>query len=224
MKRVIVTGSTGMVGKGVLLECLESPYIAQILVVNRSSVNIKHPKLKEVLLNDFMQIDTVFEELKGYDACFHCMGVSAMGMSEVQYTHVTYDMTKKLVDILFDLNPEFTFNYVSGTGTDSTEKGRTMWARVKGKTENMIFTKGFLDAYAFRPGAIVPEKGIKSRTSWYQFFYIILRPFFPLMKRSKNITTTTNIGIAMIRSILEPIELKILFNKDINALATKEGM
>ena len=224
MKKVIITGSTGMVGKGVLLECLESPYIAQVLVVNRSSVNIKHPKLKEVLLNDFMQIDTVSEKLKGYDACFHCMGVSAMGMSEVQYTQVTYDMTKKLVDILFDLNPEFTFNYVSGTGTDSTEKSRAMWARVKGKTENMIFAKGFLDAYAFRPGAIVPEKGIKTRTSWYQFFYIILRPFFPLMKRSKNITTTTNIGVAMIQSIQQPIDLKILFNKHINALAAKEGM
>lgn len=213
-----------MVGKGVLLECLESSHIAQVLVINRSSLSIKHPKLKEVLLNDFMQINTISDELKGYDACFHCMGVSAVGMNETQYTMITYDMTKKLVDILFDLNPRLVFNYVSGTGTDSTEKSRTMWARVKGRTENMIFTKGFLDAYAFRPGAIVPEKGIKSRTNWYQFFYIILRPFFPLMKRSKNITTTTQIGLAMIQSILKPSNNKFLFNKDINELAARKLM
>lgn len=217
--KVIITGSTGMVGKGVLLECLESSHVKEVLIINRNSVAINHPKLKEILLKDFMQVKTLKVDLKGYDACLHCMGISAVGLNEEKYSEITYNMTKELVDVLYELNPNMVFNYVSGTGTDSSEKGRTMWARVKGKTENMILKKSFADAYMFRPGAIVPEKGIKSRTGWYNAAYVVMRPFFGFMKKSKNITTTTRIGYAMIETVLQSSDLKILHNPDINQLA-----
>lgn len=221
MKHVIVTGSTGMVGKGVLLECLEHPEIAGVLAINRSPLQLQHPKLKELILKDFMDIGRQKEILKGYDACFYCMGVSALGLSEAAYSAITYDVTKAFADVLLSLNPGMVFNYVSGTGTDSSEQGRSMWARVKGRTENMIFKKGFGDAYAFRPGIIIPEKGIRSKTGWYNAIYVIMQPFFPLFKRSKNITTTTKIGKAMINSVLFPQAEKYLENKDINNLALK---
>ncbi|MEX0314591.1 MAG: NAD-dependent epimerase/dehydratase family protein [Allomuricauda sp.] len=218
MKKVIITGTTGMVGKGVLLECLEHDSIHEVLVINRNPLGLAHPKLKEILLKDFMELESVKNQLEGYDACFYCMGVSVLGLNEQTYTKITYDITKKFADVLFDLNPNMVFNYVSGTGTDSSEKGRTMWARVKGKTENYILNKGFKDAYAFRPGGIIPEKGIKSRTAWYNAFYVITRPFFPLMKKSKNITTTTKIGQAMIHTLFNSQKMKHLENRAINAL------
>ncbi|MBR9855809.1 MAG: NAD-dependent epimerase/dehydratase family protein [Algicola sp.] len=219
MKKVIITGSTGMVGKGVLYECLEHPEIEKILVVNRSTVGIQHPKLEELLLKDFTQFSKVSEELKGYDACFHCMGVSAVGMDEVTYSKLTFDITKSLADTLFEINPNMTFNYVSGAGTDSSEKGRVMWARIKGKTENYLLNKGFKHVYMFRPGFIVPEKGIKSRTGWLNTLYTILKPFHSLIKKSKNVTTTTNIGLAMINTLLNNYNEDYLSNVDINSLA-----
>lgn len=216
---VIITGSTGMVGKSVLLECIEHPYIDKILLINRSVLKFDHPKVDEVLLADFTQMHTIKDQLKNYDACFHCMGISSVGKSEEVFTEITFDLTQKLADILYDLNENMVFNYVSGTNTDSTEKGKTMWARVKGKTENYILNKGFKDAYMFRPGAIVPEKGIRSSTGWYNVVYVLLKPFFPLMKKNKNITTTTKFGLAMINSLISPIDLKHLENIDINQLA-----
>ena len=161
MKKVIITGSTGMVGKGVLLECLESPKNEKVLVINRSSLNNDHPKLKEELLSDFQQIDTIKDKLQVYDACFHCMGVSSAGKSEEEYHKLTFDITKSIVDACYAANVNMVLTYVSGAGTDSTEKVNTMWARVKGKTENYILNKGFKDAYMFRAGAIIPERGIK---------------------------------------------------------------
>ena len=220
-KKIIITGSSGMVGKGVLLECLDSPFIEKVLVINRSSINMQHPKLNEILLPDFLQVETIKDQLKGYDACFYCMGVSSLGMNEETYHKITYSTAKAFVDVLFDLNPDMIFNYVSGTGTDSTEKGSTMWASVKGKTENMVLGKGFKDAYAFRPGGILPERGIKSRTGWYNAIYFITRPLFPLFRRSTNITTTTKLGKAMINTLQFPSEKKVLENRDINALAEK---
>ena len=159
MEKVIITGATGMVGKGVMLECLESSKIEEVLVINRTSLGMQHPKLIEILLQDFQNVSSLKEKLSGYDACFFCMGVSVIGLSEEDYLRITYLTTKSFVDTLYQINPNMVFNYVSGAGTDSSENGGTMWARVKGKTENMIFGKGFKDAYAFRPGAIIPEKG-----------------------------------------------------------------
>jgi hypothetical protein len=147
------------------------------------------------------------------------MGISSIGKSEEEFTAITFDLTKQLVDILHELNKDLTFNYVSGSYTDSTEKGKTMWARVKGKTENYILNKGFKDAYMFRPGAIIPEKGIRSSTGWYNIGYVLLKPFFPWMKKNKNITTTTRFGQAMINSLIYPTDLKHLENIDINQLA-----
>ncbi len=221
MKNVIITGSTGMVGKGVLLECLDSSNIERVLVINRSSINMQHPKLKEILLPDFQSINTLKDQLKGYEACFFCMGVSSVGMKEEKFHSLTYDITKAFADILSKVNPAMVFNYVSGAGTDSTEKGRIMWARVKGKTENMVFHHGFKDAYAFRPGMIIPEKGITPKPNWYSALYVIMRPLFPLLKKSKNITSTTKLGQAMINSLFYPQSLKILHNKEINDLAMK---
>lgn len=219
--KIIITGSTGMVGKGILLECLEQPNIEKVLVINRSSLNMEHSKLEELLLIDFTQVASLKEKLVGYDACFFAMGISSVGMNEEKYTSITFNTVKAFADVLFESNPNMVFNYVSGAGTDSSEKGRSMWARVKGKTENYVLNKGFKDAYAFRPGAIIPEKGIKSRTNWYSIIYIILTPFFGLMKKSKNITTTTKIGLAMIHTLPHSQTLKHLENKDINVLAEK---
>ncbi|WP_421809198.1 NAD-dependent epimerase/dehydratase family protein [Flagellimonas sp.] len=219
MKKVIITGSTGMVGKGVLYECMEHPEIEKILLVNRSTLGVQHPKLEELLLKDFTQFSKVPEQLKGYDACFHCMGVSAVGMDEANYSKLTFDITKSLADTLFEINPNMTFNYVSGAGTDSSEKGRVMWARVKGKTENYLLNKGFKHAYMFRPGFIIPEKGIKSRTGWLNTLYTILKPFHSVIKKSKSVTSTTKIGLAMINILNGNDEGNYLSNVDINSLA-----
>jgi nucleoside-diphosphate-sugar epimerase len=216
---VIITGSTGMVGKSVLLECIEHPSIDKILLINRSALKFDHPKVDEVLIADFSQMHTIKDQLKNYDACFHCMGISSVGKSEEEFTEITFDLTQNLADILHELNENMVFNYVSGTNTDSTEKGKTMWARVEGKTENYLLNKGFKDAYMFRPGAIVPEKGIRSSTGWYNVVYVLLKPFSPLMKKNKYITTTTKFGRAMINSLISPIDLKHLENIDINQLA-----
>lgn len=219
MKKVIITGSTGMVGKGVLLECLDHPQIEKVLIINRSPLGIQHAKLEEILLADFSEIADLKDDLQGYDACFYCMGVSAVGMPEEKYYQITYTTTEAFADVLYELNPNMVFNYVSGTGTDSSEKGRLMWARVKGKTENMILNKGFKDAYAFRPGVILPEKGIQSKTGWYNTMYTITKPLFPLLKKWKLVTTTTRVGQAMINTLFTPTDKKILENVDINELA-----
>ena len=217
--KAIITGASGMVGKGVLIECLESSDVESVLIINRKPLAITHPKLTEVLLSNFTKFDTIASELKGYNACFHCMGVSSIGKGEEEFNRFTYTMTKSLVDTLAAISTNLVFNYVSGTGTDSSEKGKIMWARVKGKTENMIFHTGFKDAYAFRPGAIIPEKGIKSKTSWYNAAYVILKPLFPFFKKMDSITTSSRLGLAMINSVLHPQENKFLENTDINKLA-----
>lgn len=212
--KAIITGSTGMVGKGVLLECLDHSEVEEVLILNRRSLGLDHPKLKELVIKDFMDIGKHKDELKGYNACFHCMGVSVIGLSEEQYTHITYNMTKELADILYDLNKEAVFIYVSGIGT--SESGRAMWAKVKGRTERYVMEKGFKDAYMYRPGMIIPERGIKSSTGWYNAIYVIMRPFFPLLKKMKNVTTTTRLGLAMINNVLKGAEEKYPENPDIN--------
>ena len=143
MANILLTGSTGMVGKGVLFECIKSNRIKSVTLINRTTVGLQDPKIKEIILQDFSEIGTIKEQLENINACFHCMGVSSMGLSEEQYSKLTFGTTKTLADICFEMNPKMTFNYVSGTGTYSTEKGSQMWARVKGKTENYILNKGF---------------------------------------------------------------------------------
>ncbi len=207
--KVIITGSTGMVGKGVLYECLEDKRISEVLVVNRSPLDMTHPKLKEMLLKDFTDLSKYSDGLEKYDACFFCMGVSSAGMDEEKFTALTHTIATSFARALYDKNPNMIFNYVSGAGTDSSEKGRIMWARVKGKTENDIRNMGFKAAYMFRPGVIIPERGIKSRTNLYQIGYVIMRPFFPLLKRMKSVVTTSMLGQAMIETLyandLDPI-------------------
>ena len=219
--KIIVTGATGMVGKGVLLECLEDERIEEVLSISRRSLEMQHPKLKELLHQDFTQFETVKEQLSGYDACFHCMGVSAVGKTEEEYTRLTYTVTKSLADVCYANNPAFVFNYVSGTGTDTREKSRQMWARVKGKTENYVLDKGFAKAWMFRPGFIIPEKGIESSTGWYNTIYGILKPFFGWLKKLNSVTTTTKIGKAMINSVFTEERDVYLYNAKINELATK---
>ena len=218
---VIITGTSGMVGKGVLLECLDHPEIEKVLVINRRSIHHNHPKLHELIVKDFTKIAEFKEELSGYSACYFCGGVSVVGLSEQEYTQITYDVTLSVANVVLEQNPESIFTYVSGAGTDSTEKGRSMWARVKGKTENDLLALGFKKAYMFRPGYIQPLRGIKSKTGWYQTLYNIFRPLYAILKHfPSTATNTSNVGLAMINVTKQLPELKHLENKDINYYAT----
>lgn len=210
-----------MIGKGVLLECLDHERVEKVLVVNRSSLGMSHPKLKEIILKDFQRIGELKEELKGYDACYFCLGVSALGMDEEKYSAITFDITKSFADVLYEVNPQMTFNYVSGEGTDSTEASSMMWARVKGKTENYVLNKGFAKATMFRPGGIIPEKGIKSSTGWYSIIYTLISPFYPLIKKMDSVTTTTKLGLAMIVSSFVDLSKRHVTNSDINKIASR---
>jgi len=218
--KAIITGSTGMVGKGVLLECLQSPEVDSVLVINRNSLVMSHPKLKEIVLGDFFNLVSVRQELAGYNTCFFCSGVSSAGMTEKNYLHLTYDLTLHVATILKELNPDMTFCYISGAGTDSSEKGKQMWARVKGKTENALLALGFKDAYMFRPAFIRPLKGVKSRTFLYNFLYVIISPLIPLiMKFPKIATSSEKLSRAMILVASGGYERKILESEDINKIA-----
>ena len=176
--KVIIFGATGMIGSGVLQECLDDPAIRSALVLGRSTCRVQHEKLREIIRPDFFDYSEIEEELGGYDACFFCLGVSAARMSEEDYHRLTYELTMAAAETLVALNPEMTFCYVSGQGTDSTEGGRFMWARVKGKTENHLLRLPFKAAYMFRPGYIQPTKGLRNS---YRF-YKLMAPFYPLLK------------------------------------------
>lgn len=221
MNKVIITGATGMVGKGILLECLDHADIEEVLVIGRSAIGMKHPKLKEMIHNNFSDFGGVEDKLKGYDACFYSLGISAAGLNEAQYRKITYDFTMALAKILWDNNPNMTFNYVSGEGTDSSEKGRMMWARVKGKVENDLLNLGFKQAFMFRPGVIIPLRGIKSKTKSYQFVYDYFMWLLKMIKviSPNSIVNTTQIGLAMINSFLFGYEKNIVRPKDIIKLA-----
>jgi len=219
--KVVITGATGMVGKGVLLECLESLDIDSVLVINRRSIEMEHEKLKEIVHKDFYDLSSIEDQLKGYDACFFCLGVSAYGMSEEDYSKISYDLTLHFANTLLKLNPNITFCYVSGQGTDGTEKSRMMWANVKGKTENALLALPFKKAYMFRPGFIQPMRGIKSSTKMYNTMYSIIKPMIPLLKFlfPKSITNTERVGKAMINSVTIGYNKTHLDNHDINQLA-----
>jgi uncharacterized protein YbjT (DUF2867 family) len=224
MKKVIITGATGMIGKGVLLECVDHEAISEILVIGRNPVCMDHPKLKELIHKDFSDFSGVKEQLNGYDGCFYCLGISAAGLKEEEYKRITYDYTLSLANTLLELSPEMTFNYVSGQGTDSTEKGRMMWARVKGKTENDLLNLGFKDAYMFRPGMIIPLRGIKSHTKAYQFMYDYFMWLVKLIKAisPNSVVNTTQIGLAMINTMLLGFENKVLGPKEIIYISDKD--
>lgn len=217
---VILFGATGMVGQGVLRECLLDPEAHRVLSIGRSASGQQHPKLREIVRDNLFDFTDIASDLSGYDACFFCLGVSAAGKTEDEYRHVTYDITLAAATILAKVNPGMTFIYVSGSGTDSTERGRTMWARVKGSTENALFRLPFKAAYMFRPAGIQPMHGETSKTRLYRVFYAIARPLMPLLKRllPKYMTTTEQIGRAMIAAARNGAPKMILETEDINAL------
>ena len=217
--KVIITGSTGMVGKGVLIQCLEDNRIKKILLVNRTSIKLNNPKIKEIICDNFLNLADYEKDFIGYDACFHCMGISVVGSSDEYYKTTTYDITKIITDLVFKGNKNAVFNYVTGEGTDSSEKGPIRWARIKGKTENYILQKGFKDSYMFRAGIIIPEKGIKSRTKIYNLFYVLMRPVYPILKLLPFITTTSKLGNAMINTLFFSYKKKIINNIHINKIS-----
>jgi len=209
-----------MVGQGVLRECLLDPNVAEVLSIARSSVHQQNPKLRELILPDIANLAGNEPELTGFDACFFCAGVSSVGMSEEKYTHLTYDLTLSFARTLVPLNPQMTFIYVSGASTDSTEKGRSMWARVKGRTENALLRLPFKAAYMFRPGFIQPLHGIRSKTRLYQLIYDVTAPLTRLIlnKLPKYLTTTEQIGRAMLAVARNGYLKTILDPDDINRL------
>jgi uncharacterized protein YbjT (DUF2867 family) len=216
--KVLLFGATGMVGQGVLRECLLDPGVEAVLAVGRSATGQRHEKLRDVVHSDLFDLSPIETELRGFDACFFCLGVSSAGMDAEQYRRLTYDLTMGVARTLVRLNPGMTFVYVSGMGTDSSERGRTRWARVKGKTENDLLGLGFRAAYMFRPGLIVPMHGIRSKTRVYQVFYSALGPVMPVLFRlfPKFATTTEQVGRAMIRVARDGAQKRVLENLDIN--------
>ena len=217
---VILFGATGMVGQGVLRECLLDPEIERVLSIGRAATGQQHPKLREIVRSNLFDFADIEPDLAGYDACLFCLGVSAAGKSEEEYRRITYDITLAAATTLVRLNPRMTFIYVSGSGTDSTERGRTMWARVKGSTENAILRLPFKAAYMFRPAGIQPMHGETSKTRLYRFFYVVAGPLFPLLKRlfPRYLTTTEQIGRAMIAAARHGAPQRILETQDINRL------
>lgn len=222
--KAVVFGATGMVGQGVLRECLLDPRVESVLVVGRTPTGVRHEKLRELVHRDLGDLTAVEEELSGLDACFFCLGVSAAGLSEAEYRRVTYDVTLAAARPLAERNPRMTFVYVSGAGTDSSERGRVMWARVKGGTENALVALPFR-AYAFRPGYIQPLHGARSKTGWYRALYAVLGPLYPALRRLApgQVTTSEAVGKAMITVALQGWDERVLASRDINAAAARGG-
>jgi uncharacterized protein YbjT (DUF2867 family) len=221
--KVIITGATGMVGKGVLLECLRNAEVSEVLSISRRKLGMEHPKLKELLHADFSEFKSISTHLNGYDACFACMGVSSAGINEELYTKLTYDYTLALASELQKINPKMTFTYVSGQGTDSSEKGTSMWARVKGKTENDLIKLGFKQTFMFRPGGIIPRQGVQPSSKLYRILVKYLKWLLYIIKAiaPNSIVDTKEIGLAMInatkygynKNVLKPIDILELAKK-----------
>jgi uncharacterized protein YbjT (DUF2867 family) len=216
--KVILFGATGMVGQGVLRECLLDTSVESVLVVGRSSTRQRHAKLREILHSDFMDFSAIESQLAGFDACFFCLGVSSVGMDEERYRHLTYDITLAAATMLAKLNPGMVFIYVTGRGTDSTEQGRLMWARVKGKTENDLLKLPFKAAYMFRPAGIQPLHGVRSKTAWVQAIYVVASPLLARLARTSPhyMTTTEQVGRAMIKVARDGYPKPVLESEDIN--------
>jgi len=218
---VVIFGATGMVGHGTLLECLEDPSIQRIIIVVRRSMGITDEKLHEIIHNDFTDYKAIEDQLRNLDACFFCLGVSSVGIDEAEYRRISYDFPLSAAKTLLHLNPNLAFCHVTGAGTDSSEQGRLMWARVKGKTENdlLALTES---AWMFRPGFIKPEKGVVASTKWIRRLYTILKPITPILKAifPNSMTSTSILGRAMINAVRQRPTKKILETSDINQLGT----
>lgn len=217
---VLLFGATGMVGQGVLRECLLDAGVSRVLSVGRSATGQTHSKLRELIVPDLFDLSVVREQLSGFDACFFCLGVSSAGMSEEAYRHVTYDLTLAAAKVLVRLNPQMTFVYVSGAGTDSSERGSSMWARVKGATENALMRLPFKAAYMFRPGFIQPLHGVRCKVALYRWTYMLASPFFGLLRRlaPRHVTTSEQVGRAMLAVARRGAPTPLVETVDINAL------
>jgi hypothetical protein len=217
--KAIITGETGMVGKAVLLECIDDERITEVLLINRQACDVKHKKVKEIIHQDFFNLSGLEDKISGYDAFFFCMGVSSAGMNEEKYYKLTYTLTMGFANLMSKVNPNSTFCYISGAGTDSTEK-KSGWAKVKGKTENAILALPFKAAYMFRPGYIQPMKGIKSKTPLYNTLYVIFKPLYFLIKPFKSLATdSVSLGKAMINVAIKGYTSKFIESKDIYLLS-----
>jgi uncharacterized protein YbjT (DUF2867 family) len=218
--KVILFGATGMVGQGVLRECLLDADVETVLAVGRSPTGVQNAKLREIVHDNFLDFSTIESQLAGYDACFFCLGVSSVGMSEERYRHLTYDITLAAATTLSKLNPGMVFVYVTGQGTDSTEQGRLMWARIKGKTENDLLKLPFKAAYMFRPAGIQPLHGVRSKTAWVQAIYVVAGPLLSYLNRvaPKYMTTSQQLGRAMIKVARDGYPKPVLESEDINAI------
>lgn len=221
--KVILTGASGMVGQGVLRECLLDPGVERVLLLGRSPSGVTHEKVEEIVHRDLADLAPIADRLAGWDACLFCLGTSSVGMSEADYRRVTFDLTLALGRVLAERSPECVFIYVSGAGTDSTARGRTMWARVKGETENALLELPLRGAYMFRPGFIEPLHGIRSRTRLFNALYAVLRPLVPLVRwlAPSVVTSTERLGRAMIEVARHGSESRVLDVRDINAAAAK---
>jgi uncharacterized protein YbjT (DUF2867 family) len=214
--KAIITGATGMVGEGILLECLTHPDVEQILVINRKPGRVSHPKLREIIHTDFFNLASIEPQLTGYGACFFCLGLSSVGMSQQEYKHITYDLTMNVAQLLAKCNPDMTFCYVTGAGSDSSEQGRIAWARVKGATENALM-RLFKRSYMFRPGFMRPtpgQKNVKSYYRWLAWFYTVGRTLYPA-----GFCTLQEVGRAMINAVTKGYPKQLLEVKDIVQLA-----
>jgi uncharacterized protein YbjT (DUF2867 family) len=216
--KVILFGASGMVGQGVLRECLVADDVESVLSVVRRPTGVRHVKLTELVHADFADFSAVKEQVAGFDACFFCLGVSSVGMAEAEYTRITYDFTLAAARVLAEVNPGSAFVYVSGAGTDGSEQGRTMWARVKGKTENDVIALP-LDGYAFRPGYIQPLHGVVSPHGWMRVTYRVFGVVYPFLNKvlPKVTTTTEKIGLAMLHVARTRPEQKVFYSADFNA-------
>ena len=215
---VLITGSTGMVGKSVLNECINDDRIGKIYLINRVPVNLKSSKVSEFILDNFLKMGELKNKISHCDACFHCMGTTSFGQKSDYYYKVTFEMTKVLTDLVYEINPNSVMTYVSGEGTSKNENSKITWANVKGKAENYILNKGLKDAYMIRLGLLIPENGIKAKTKLYNLFYTLMTPLYPLMKLLPTITTSSKLGLAMINCLYFPLLNKYLDNKKINNL------
>jgi len=221
LMKVLLFGATGMVGQGVLRECLHDPNVEMIVAVGRSATGVHLPKLQEIVRQDLWNYGDIAAALSGFQACFFCLGVSSAGMTERDYERITCGITLAAAETLCRLNPQMVFVYVSGAGTDSSERGRSMWARVKGRTENALLRLPFAAAFMFRPGLIMPLYGVKSKTGLYRVFYTLTKPLLPLLRAAfpNQVLTTEQIGRAMLAVARHGFPKRILESKDIRAAA-----